>query len=101
MAVFRSVENRRTTIRGTNSGMTCLITPDGTIQGEMEPFKMGYKIWEVPVFTGAKNGTTIYTRTIDISAKICVYISQAAILCAVVLCILKVVRKRKEKAKKA
>ncbi|MBO7349917.1 MAG: apolipoprotein N-acyltransferase [Spirochaetales bacterium] len=101
MAVFRSIENRRTVLRGTNSGMTCLITPDGKIQGEMEPFKMGYKIWNVPVFTGEKNGSTLYTRTIDISAKICVYISYASIICAIALCILKVVRKRKEKAKNA
>ena len=101
MAVFRSIENRRTVLRGTNSGMTCLITPDGKIQGEMEPFKMGYQIWNVPVFTGEKNGSTLYTRTIDISAKICVYISYASIICAIALCILKVVRKRKEKAKNA
>lgn len=101
MAVFRSIENRRTVLRGTNSGMTCLITPDGKIQGEMEPFKMGYKIWNVPVFTGEKNGSTLYTRTIDISAKICVYISYASIICAIALCILKVARKRKEKAKNA
>lgn len=100
MAVFRSVENRRTVLRGTNSGMTCLITPDGKIQGEMEPFKMGYKIWEVPVFTGEKNGSTLYTRTIDVSARICVYLSYASILCAVVLRIIRLIGKRKEKAEK-
>ncbi|MCF0238452.1 MAG: apolipoprotein N-acyltransferase [Sphaerochaetaceae bacterium] len=75
MAVFRSVENRRTTLRGTNSGITCLITPDGTIQGEMTPFKMYWKIWDVPVYSGDSYGTTLYTRTIDISAKLCVYAS--------------------------
>ena len=100
MAVFRSVENRRTTLRGTNSGMTCLITPDGTIQGEMTPFKMGFKFWDVPVFTAESNGTTFYTRTIDISAKICIYISQIALLCGLALAITRFVRKRKEGSSK-
>ncbi len=95
MAVFRSVENRRTTLRGTNSGMTCLITPDGTIQGEMEPFKMGWKIWEVPVYSGSTYGTTLYTNTIDLSAHICVWISYAILACGLVLVILRTVRSRK------
>ncbi len=99
MAVFRSVENRRTTLRGTNSGMTCLITPDGTIQGEMEPFKMGYKIWDVPVYSGDSNGTTLYTRTIDLSAKICVYISYAALLCGLVIVVMRTVKNRKVRRK--
>ena len=95
MAVFRSIENRKTTLRGTNSGMTCLITPDGNIQGEMTPFKMGFKIWDVPVYTTENNGTTLYTRTIDVSAKICVYLSQIALAFGLVLAILKLVRKKK------
>ncbi len=95
MAVFRSVENRRTVLRGTNSGMTCLITPEGKIRGEMTPFKMGYKIWDVPVFTGEKNGSTLYTRTIDISAKICVWLSYAALLCGLALVVLRTVRERR------
>ena len=77
MAVFRCVETRRTMLRSTNSGLTCLITPDGKIQGEMEPFKMGYKLWDVPIYSGKTYGTTFYTRTIDISADICVYVSYA------------------------
>ena len=75
--------------------MTCLITPEGKIRGEMTPFKMGYKIWDVPVFTGEKNGSTLYTRTIDISAKICVWLSYAALLCGLALVVLRTVRKRK------
>jgi apolipoprotein N-acyltransferase len=41
MAVFRSVETRRTTVRGTNSGKTCVITPEGRFVDPMQPFKMG------------------------------------------------------------
>ncbi len=95
MAVFRSVENRRTTLRGTNSGMTCLITPDGTIQGEMEPFKMYWKIWEVPVFSRETYGTSLYTRTVDLSAHICVWLSYAILACGLVLVVMKTIRRKK------
>ena len=95
MAIFRSIENRKTTLSGTNSGMTCLITPDGNIQGEMTPFKMGFKLWDVPVYTTESNGTTFYTRTIDVSANICVWISYVALACGLILAILKLVRKKK------
>ncbi len=59
MAVFRAIENRRSVIRGTNSGMTCTIDPDGRIIDMMEPFTRDYMISEVPVYTGR---TTPYTR---------------------------------------
>ncbi|MCR5761443.1 MAG: apolipoprotein N-acyltransferase [Sphaerochaetaceae bacterium] len=65
MAVFRSVENRRTTVRGTNSGITCLITPYGSVEGEMEPFKMGWTIYDVPIYTSETYGKTVYTRISD------------------------------------
>ena len=100
MAVFRSVENRKTTLRGTNSGITCLITPDGTIQGEMEPFKMGWKIWEVPVYSTETYGTTLYTRTVDLSAQICTYISYAILAFGAVVMIVELIQK-KPAAKKA
>jgi len=59
MAVFRAIENRRSVIRGTNSGMTCTIDPDGRIIDMMEPFSRGYLISTVPVYT---ERTTLYTR---------------------------------------
>ena len=95
MAVFRCIENRKTMLRSTNSGLTCLITPDGTIQGEMEPFKMYWKLWDVPVYETSTYGTTVYTRTVDISARICVWLSYAILILGLVLVILKTVRKRK------
>lgn len=98
MAVFRSVENRRTTIRGTNSGITCLITPDGKVQGEMEPFKMGWKIWDVPVYSGDTYGYTLYSRTVDLSAQICTYVSYAVLAAGAVLMIVDAVRRRKSHA---
>ncbi len=89
MAVFRCIENRKTMLRSTNSGLTCLITPDGTIQGEMEPFKMYYKLWEVPVYSTSTYGTTLYTRTVDISARICVWLSYAILALGLVLVVLR------------
>lgn len=97
MAVFRSVENRRTSLRGTNSGITCLITPDGTVQGEMEPFKMGYRIWTVPVFESSTYGTSLYTRTIDLSAHVCVYVSYAILAAGFVLAVIGFVKRRRRK----
>ena len=99
MAVFRSVENRRTTLRGTNSGITCLITPDGTIQGEMEPFKMGWKIWDVPVYSADTYGTTLYTKTVDLSAQICTYVSYALLAFGAVVMIVEAVKRKKAKGK--
>ena len=92
MAVFRCVENRRTMLRSTNSGMTCLITPDGKIQGEVEPFKMTWKIWDVPIYSGKTHGTTLYTRTIDISADICVYVSYLLLAAGLVIALTKKIR---------
>ncbi|MEW5816926.1 MAG: apolipoprotein N-acyltransferase [Spirochaetota bacterium] len=59
MAVFRAVENRRTVLRSTNGGITCTIDPNGKITGILEPFKEGYLLSEVPVYS---NTTTLYTR---------------------------------------
>lgn len=99
MAVFRSVETRRTTLRGTNSGITCLITPDGTIQDSMEPFKMGYKIWDVPVYTANSYGKSLYTRTVDTSAWVCVYASYAILAIGLALAITKAIKARASKKK--
>ena len=59
MAVFRAIEVRRSVIRGTNSGMTCTIDPDGRIIDMMEPFVRDYMISEVPIYT---ERSTPYTR---------------------------------------
>ena len=92
MAVFRCVETRRTMLRSTNSGMTCLITPDGKIQGEVEPFKMTWKIWDVPIYSGDTYGTTLYTRTIDISADICIYVSYLLLAAGLAIVLTKKIR---------
>lgn len=75
LAVFRSIENRRTTVRGTNSGMTCVIDVTGKIVDPMEPFTVGYHIYDVPVFSGESHGNTIYTRYVNWFAYLTVYLS--------------------------
>lgn len=94
MAVFRAVETRRSVLRGTNSGITCLITPYGKIVDEMEPFKMGYKIWDVPVYTSETNGTTLYTRISDASAKVFVYVSYVLLAYGIISAIVKKSKKK-------
>lgn len=75
MAVFRSVENRRTTVRGTNSGMTCVITPAGKVVDPMTPFKAGWHIYDVPVYQSATHSQTWYTTWGDLVAKLFVGLS--------------------------
>ena len=82
MAVFRSVENRRTMVRGTNSGMTCVITPEGKVVDPMEPFKAGWHVYEVPVYN---QGFTFYTRHGDYFARIMVLLSALCLLSGAVV----------------
>ncbi|MDC7239853.1 MAG: apolipoprotein N-acyltransferase, partial [Spirochaetales bacterium] len=60
MAVFRSVENRRSMVRSTNGGFTCLIDPNGKIVDWLEPFTADVLTVDVPVYDGI---TTLYTAT--------------------------------------
>lgn len=75
LAVFRSIENRRTTVRGTNSGMTCLVDVTGKIIDPMPPFKTGWHIYDVPVYTTESHGETLYTRHDDWFAFASIYLS--------------------------
>lgn len=57
MAVFRAVELKRTVVRSSNSGMTCVIDPDGRIETMLEPFTADYLIEDAPIYT---EKTTLY-----------------------------------------
>ena len=52
MALFRAVENRRTVVRATNGGITCLIDPNGRIPAMIPPFVEAILVAEVPVYAG-------------------------------------------------
>ncbi|MBI9096952.1 MAG: apolipoprotein N-acyltransferase [Spirochaetaceae bacterium] len=58
IAIFRTIENRRSMIRSTTGGFTTVIDPNGKRLGELEPFTDGFLITETPVF---RDRTTIYT----------------------------------------
>jgi apolipoprotein N-acyltransferase len=58
MAVFRSVENRRSMTRSTASGQTCAVAPDGRILAMAEAFTEAALTVSVPIVTGQ----TFYTR---------------------------------------
>lgn len=98
MGAFRSIETRKATIRGTNSGITCLITPDGMMHDEMEPFKMGWHLYHVPVYTHESNSDTFYVQHIDLFAHIAVYASYALLAIGAVLKIVSLVQRKKKNA---
>ena len=79
IAAFRSVETRKAMVRGTNSGITCLIEPTGEIQDPMKPFSMGTHTYEVPVYSQSDYGNTFYVEHIDLFAKIAIGVSIAAL----------------------
>lgn len=96
MAVFRSVENRRTTVRGTNSGMTCLIDVTGKIIDPMEPFKVGWHIYDVPVYTTESQGETFYTKHDDWLAFASIYLSVILLSLGLVKELFRYIRTRKK-----
>jgi apolipoprotein N-acyltransferase len=57
MAVFRAVENKRSVVRSTNGGFTCVIDPNGKIEASIPPFQTTYLVAAVPVYT---RETTLY-----------------------------------------
>ncbi len=59
IAVFRTVENRRSMVRSTNAGFTTVIDPNGKRIGALEPFTEDFLVTDTPVYN---NRTTIYTR---------------------------------------
>lgn len=93
IAAFRSIENRRTTLRATNSGISCMITPTGRIMDPMEPFKMYWHIYEVPVYKSATH--TFYTEHGDILARVFVWLALALLALGAGLRVARLARDRK------
>ena len=94
MASFRSIETRKSTIRGTNSGITCLITPEGTMHDEMVPFEMGWKLYHVPVFTHESNPDTFFVQHPNLFARVASYASALLLAAGAMLKIMEKARKR-------
>lgn len=85
IGIYRSIENRKATIRSTNSGITCLIDPLGRMIDIMKPFHPGWKIYNVPVYTTEVNGSTFYTQKPNYFAKMSVYLSYILLAFSIVL----------------
>ena len=88
MAVFRSVENRRSMVRSTCSGFTAVISPNGEILSYLEPFTEGFLTYDTPVYTGR---TTLFTRLgewFDLAVVI-------ASCCVIALFIIENIRKKR------
>jgi apolipoprotein N-acyltransferase len=62
IALFRAVENRRTLVRATNGGITCVIDPNGRITAMLPPFREGFLVAEAPVYDARR---TPYNRLGD------------------------------------
>jgi len=76
IGLFRAVENRRTLVRATNGGITCVIDPNGRIVARLPPFIEGFLIAEAPVYT---QGRTLYSRWGDWFALACLFASGLAL----------------------
>ena len=59
-ARYRAIENRRPLLRSTNSGVTSIILPDGSIQAEIPMFQPDYLLAELKV--SPESSMTFYTR---------------------------------------
>ncbi len=62
LGIFRSIENRRSTVRSTNSGITALVLPTGEVVDPIEPFSADYHIYKAPIYTKEDFGLTFYNR---------------------------------------
>jgi apolipoprotein N-acyltransferase len=79
IARFRAIENRRTLVRSTNSGITCVVDPWGRSTSELPQFEAQTMIVRVPVY--ADSGFTVYSRFGDWFALLCLLLlSIAAVL---------------------
>ena len=83
-------------LRGTNSGITCLITPSGEIKDSMEPFKEGYHVYDVPVYES--DSDTVYVRTLDAPVLIISIVVNVVLISGFVLNLVrnKILRKKRK-----
>ncbi len=67
-AAFRAVENRRTLVRATNTGISCGVTPRGSIGPCVDDSGAGFVMVDIPT---AGAGLTFYTKYGDVFAMLC------------------------------
>jgi apolipoprotein N-acyltransferase len=67
-AVLRAVENRRTVLRVTNTGISAHISPQGEVSDATGSFEPATRTWTI---TRATGGKTFYTRHGDLFVALC------------------------------
>lgn len=78
MAALRAVENRVPVLRSANTGVSAIITPDGTIQNETELFEPAYRTADLTW----PSVDTVYRRFGDVFAGACLLCSIAWLIIA-------------------
>lgn len=76
LGAFRAIENRKSVVRSTNSGITCLITAWGEVIEPITPFSENYRVYNVPIYYNTKENTSFYTKHGDYM----IYISAIIVL---------------------
>ncbi len=92
MAIFRAVENRRSMVRTTTAGLTCVIDPNGKTISKLDIFSRGYLIADVPVYTGR---TTFYTRYGDWFEKFILILAIPMLAAAALLQLMRLGKRRR------
>lgn len=87
-AIFRAAENRRSLVRSTNGGITCVVDPNGRIIERIAPFEEAYLVADVPVY---REGKTIYRYIGDLLGIVAVVV---AVLLLVIGAAFRVFRKK-------
>jgi apolipoprotein N-acyltransferase len=76
-AIFRAVENRRPLLRCSNSGITCLVEPDGRVQRLLKSHQQGFEPFTIDIRDRPR---TLYMRWGDWLAWVSLAIMGAATL---------------------
>lgn len=75
--VFRAVENRRTILRVTNTGISARISPRGEVTDATDSFEPATRTWTVALSTG---GESFYTRYGDLFVALCAVITVLSVV---------------------
>ncbi|HEX6718623.1 MAG TPA: apolipoprotein N-acyltransferase [Pyrinomonadaceae bacterium] len=70
--IFRAVENGRTMVRVTNTGLTAYIDSEGNVKEQTVPFQADVRVWQV---SPSLVGSTFYSRHGDIFVQLCALIT--------------------------
>ena len=71
LAAFRAVENRRTLVRATNTGISAMVDPVGRISPSIPQYQQGNLVVDAPLL----DGTTVYQRAGDVLGWLCLCVT--------------------------